>query len=99
MINKIDAAPGLIAPATTQKLDRASGDRSQPVSAAPPADNVRLTAEAAGLEILQRQFAANPSIDVEKVMALREAVQSGSYRIDPAAIADGLLRIEQDLAG
>ncbi|HBK55721.1 MAG TPA: flagellar biosynthesis anti-sigma factor FlgM [Xanthomonadales bacterium] len=99
MVNKIDGMPGTAAPLANPRLERASGDRSQPIAAVLPADSVRLTAEATGLDILQREFAANPGVDLERVAKLREAVLSGSYRIDPGVIADGLLRIERELAG
>ncbi len=38
---------------------------------------------------------AAPSVDVDKVAALRAAIASGSYRIDPIAIAQRIVAADQ----
>ncbi|HUH91342.1 MAG TPA: flagellar biosynthesis anti-sigma factor FlgM [Lysobacter sp.] len=77
---------------------RAGEDRSQPVAATPPADSMRLTGEAAGLQALERSLGAAPAgIDVTKVNAVRAALADGSYRIDPEQIATRMLAFEEAL--
>ena len=77
---------------------RAGADRSAPV-AAPEGDSLRLTGEASGLQAMAHKLAAAPAdIDHAKVERISAALAAGSYRIDPARIADGLLALERALA-
>lgn len=88
------AEPGTAIPARSP----AGADRSQPVGAAPAADSMRLTGEAAGLQALQRQLGSAPAgIDVEKVNQVRAALADGSYRVDAQQVADRLLAFENAL--
>ena len=86
-VRGIDPAAGRVAPA--------GADRSAPVQAAQPGDSLRLTGEAAGLQALQRELAAAPAVDAARVAQVRQALEAGSYRADPAAIADRMLRMER----
>lgn len=100
MVSKIDGsvpgAPRVTSPATA-RADRAGGDRSQPVSAAEPADQVRLTGEASSLRAIQQDLAAAPAMDMAKVASVRSALDTGSYRIDPQEIAHRLTALEREL--
>ena len=102
MTQKIDGA-GLSRPLESVATPaansaRAGTDRMQPI-AAPEGDSLRLTGEASGLQAMAHKLAAAPAdIDQAKVDAVRAALADGSYRIDPARIADGLLGLERDLA-
>ncbi|NZA27922.1 flagellar biosynthesis anti-sigma factor FlgM [Luteimonas sp. SJ-92] len=103
MSQKIEGSPPPTAvrstgPASGQ-VARAGAERTIPVEAAPPADSLRLTGEAAGLQALQRDLAAAPAIDQGRVDAVREALQNGSYRIDPEAIASRMLDLDRQLDG
>ena len=99
MTQKIDGGLPRIDSVATSATPRAGTDRTTPV-AAPEGDSLRLTGEAAGLRTLARELgAAPPGIDLAKVNAVRAALADGSYRIDPARIADRLLGLERDLAG
>lgn len=73
----------------------AGADRSAPVEAARAGDSLRLTGEAAGLQTLQRELSAAPAVDASRVAEVRQALESGSYRIDPARIADRMLEMDR----
>jgi negative regulator of flagellin synthesis FlgM len=69
------------------------------VAAPEASDSLRLTGEAAGLQTLQREMSSAPAIDQGRVQAVRESLQNGSYRINPEAIADRMIQLDQQLAG
>lgn len=74
-----------------------SGDApARPVEAA---DSLRLTGEATNLQALQRELSTAPAIDTQRVAAVRESLQNGTYRIDPDAIASRMLELDQQLQG
>ncbi len=70
-------------------------DRSEPVEAVRAGDSLRLTGEAAGLQVLQRELSTAPAVDASRVAEVRQALESGSYRIDPARIADRMLEMDR----
>jgi negative regulator of flagellin synthesis FlgM len=89
----VDAAQGA-------SVARAGGDRSQPITAAPPADSVRLTGEAAGLkQAIEREVGMPASLNVEKINAIRAAIASGTYQVNPQEIANRLMALERQLLG
>jgi negative regulator of flagellin synthesis FlgM len=84
---------------TGKATSRAGSDRDAPVSAAPAADTLRLTGEAASLQAMGRELGEEPaSIDVAKVNSIRAALADGTYRINPQEIANRLLALERALA-
>ncbi|HEY0333427.1 MAG TPA: flagellar biosynthesis anti-sigma factor FlgM [Stenotrophomonas sp.] len=85
--------------AASSKIASAGADRSSPVAAPEASDSLRLTGEAAGLQTLQREMSSAPAIDQGRVQAVRESLQNGSYRINPEAIADRMIQLDQQLAG
>mgnify|MGYP006193216965 CR=1 FL=1 len=96
----IDGTPPPIRPTDPAAIgaaqSRAGEERSQPVAAAPPADSVRLTGEAEGLQAMQRELGA-PGIDLAKVNEVRAALADGSYRVDPQQIATRMLALDSEL--
>ena len=46
---------------------------------------------------MQRELAARPAVDEARVQAVRESLASGTYRIDPEAIASAMLRMDAQL--
>lgn len=85
---------------------RAVGPASRPgISSDTPArpveavDSLKLTGEATNLQALERSLSAAPAIDAERVAAVRESLQNGSYRINPDAIASRMLELDQQLLG
>ncbi|MDR0182963.1 flagellar biosynthesis anti-sigma factor FlgM [Lysobacter arvi] len=104
MTHKIDGAmsPALRqieAAGSASVQSRAGADRGQPVGPAAAADQMRLTGDAANLQALERELGAAPAgIDVAKVNAIRSALADGSYKVDPQAIADRMLSLENALS-
>ncbi len=88
-IHKIDTAP-----ARTQ-----AGSRAPAAPLPATGDSVDLTDGARRLQDLQSAVAATPAVDGARVAALREAIASGSYPIDPQRIADGLLAQDRAALG
>lgn len=84
--------------ATTAATQRSGEDRTQPVEAAPAADSMRLTGEAAGLQALERELGAAPAgIDIARVNEVKAAIADGSYRVDAQEIATRMLAFETEL--
>ena len=101
MSQKIDggiaAAAQLRSVAINTKVASAAGEgKAKPVEAA---DSVRLTGEATQLQAVQRELSAAPAIDQARVQAVREALENGSYKINPDAIATRMLGLDQQLQG
>jgi len=46
---------------------------------------------------MQRELSAAPAIDSARVQAVREALENGSYRINPDAIAQRMLELDGQL--
>jgi len=70
-----------------------------PVRKVEAADSLKLTGEATNLQALERSLSSAPAIDAERVQAVRESLQNGSYRINPEAIASRMLDLDQQLQG
>lgn len=81
------------------KIASAGEDRAAPVAATPPTDSVKLTGEATNLQALQRELSQSSAIDTGRVQAVKEALQNGSYSINPDAIASRMMDLNQQLAG
>jgi negative regulator of flagellin synthesis FlgM len=81
------------------RIAPAGGDRSNPVEAPQAGDSLRLTGEATSLQALQRELSAAPAIDQARVAEVRQALESGSYRIDPAKIAERMMDLDKQLGG
>src|SRR5215468_6171420 len=55
-------------------------------------DTVNITRSAVLLGKLEELVRNAPSVDAERVRAIKEAVSSGSYEIDDQAVADNMIR-------
>ena len=99
MSQKIDGgipAGASMRPVTTPTRSASLGDgAARPVEAA---DSLRLTGEATSLQALQRQLSTAPAVDNARVQAVREALENGSYRINPDAIAQRMLDMDNLLS-
>lgn len=58
-----------------------------------------LTDTAARLRKLESTLAQLPVVDRQRVEATRQAIADGSYRVDPARVAEKLLAFESALTG
>lgn len=76
------------------------GDKSQAGTAAasaPSADQLTLTGSARTMQKLADAVAAAPAVDAAKVAAVKQALQSGSYRVDAGRVAAKMLQYERGL--
>ena len=60
-------------------------------------DVVNLTSTAESLKGLEKSLATEAEISVEKVAAIKQAIASGDYQIDPDLIAKKFLEVERAL--
>ena len=88
------ALRGVSTPAS--KPGVSSDSAARPVEAA---DSLRLTGEATNLQAIERDLSTAPAIDVQRVAAVRESLQNGTYKINPDAIASRMLELDQQLQG
>jgi flagellar biosynthesis anti-sigma factor FlgM len=62
---------------------------------APEEDKATLSTDKASVEALATQALSSPEIRQDKVEALRQAIKGGQYKLDPAGIADAMIRESQ----
>ncbi len=60
-------------------------------------DTVTLTHSARALQKIEEAVAKAPVVNTEKVAAVRQAIQSGTYQIDAGRVAGKLLQFERGL--
>jgi negative regulator of flagellin synthesis FlgM len=77
--------------------DKSQGEGSAAASTAPPKDHVTLTDSARSLQKIEEAVAKTPVVNAAKVAAVKQAINSGTYKIDPAQIAGKLLKYERGL--
>jgi negative regulator of flagellin synthesis FlgM len=65
-----------------------------PVAPAAPSDTVSLTSTAGDLRALQKELAQVPVADHARIAQVREAIASGSFRIDAQQIASRLVALD-----
>jgi negative regulator of flagellin synthesis FlgM len=65
--------------------------------AAPSADQITLTGSARTLQKLSEAVDKAPIVDTDKVAAVKQSIQNGTYTIDADSIANKLLNVESDL--
>ena len=101
MSQKIDGilqAPQALPSVTTpaNKPGVSTDAAARPVEAA---DSLRLTGEATNLRAIERELTTAPAIDAQRVAAVRDSLQNGTYKINPDAIASRMLDLDQQLHG
>jgi negative regulator of flagellin synthesis FlgM len=60
--------------------------------------HVQLTDSAMQLAALEKAIAKVPDVDMERVEAVRNEIESGEYTVDSRRIADKLVQLERSLA-
>ncbi len=93
----IDATGNSRRPSRPESTSQSADSQSQSGTAA-AGDTVSLTSSAQLLQKLEEILAAAPASDTQRIAALKEAIDSGTYEIDAANIAERLIRMEQDLS-
>lgn len=96
--HKIDGIPpqGAAQVGKTPAATTSAGN-DKPVSPVAESNPVSLSSEAKTMQALHDQLAQVPEIDVQRVEAVKSAIASGRFTVDPAAVARGLLGMEQAL--
>jgi len=73
--------------------------RTGETSAPAAGDTVNITRSAVLLGKLEELVRNSPSVDAERVRALKDAITSGSYEIDDQSVADNMIRMDRELLG
>jgi negative regulator of flagellin synthesis FlgM len=60
-------------------------------------DTLSLTGAAALMQKLDAAIAAAPVVDMARVNRIQQAIENGTYEIDPAQVADKMLALETAL--
>lgn len=82
----------------TRERDASAGSSAtDAAAAAKDANPVRITDQARQLAALERAVQDAPVVNETRVAAIRLAIEEGRYEISPERIANGLLRMEQEL--
>jgi len=110
-VNNNSGNSGIPAPRSDPRSDRRSDmdGRAGRTEAATPAsgsatqgpprsrsESVSLTQTAAQLLQFEQELRELPSVDQARVESVRQAIADGSYKVDPEAIADSLLRSDRE---
>lgn len=78
--------------------EKPQGDSSASnVATSQTGDQLTLTDSARTLQKIEEVVAKAPVVNSDKVSAVKQALASGSYKIDPARVADKLLKFESGL--
>ena len=98
MTHKVDGMPPQ-GPPSVGKAPSAtsSGSKDKPVGPVSEATPVSLSSEARRMQVLHDQVSDMPEVDSKRVDAVKAAIANGQFKADPAAIAQGLLGMEQAL--
>lgn len=87
------------APSSATAPAGSAGRARDEASAVAPADRVALTGTALSLRRLEEELKGGEAFDAARVAQVRAAIDSGVFRVDAGAVADGLLALERLLGG
>jgi len=74
--------------------EAAGGQAPQPADSARAGDTVNLTDAAQQLSRLESQIREQPVVDTQRVEQVRQAINDGSYQVDPRGVAQKLMQFE-----
>jgi negative regulator of flagellin synthesis FlgM len=77
--------------------DKAQSDASTATATAQTGDQVTLTSSARSLQKLSAAIAQAPLVNASKVASIKQALDSGTYKVNAASVADKLLQFENGL--
>jgi negative regulator of flagellin synthesis FlgM len=77
--------------------DKSQGEGSAAAATAQNADHVTLTDSARSMQKIEEAVAKTPVVNASKVAAVKQAISSGTYKIDAGRIAGKLLKYESGL--
>lgn len=87
-------------PGSARRSEKSGQSEGQPAGAsdAPSArDTVNVGRAEALVGQLNDALEIIPVVDAERVKALRDAIASGTYDLDPSVIADKIIQLEREL--
>ena len=99
-ISGISTAEPLAKPAGSGSgvvTDKSQGEGSAAASTAQTGDHVTLTDSARSLQKIEEAVAKTPVVNADKVAAVKQAISSGTYKIDAGRIAGKMLKYESGL--
>jgi negative regulator of flagellin synthesis FlgM len=77
--------------------DKSQGEASAAAAAAQTKDHVTLTDSARSLQKIEEAVAKTPVVNAHKVAAVKQAISSGTYKIDAGRVAGKMLQYERGL--
>jgi negative regulator of flagellin synthesis FlgM len=77
--------------------DKSHGETSTASGSTPHGDTLTLTDSARSLQKIEEAVAKAPVVDAQKVAAVKQAIGSGTYKIDANRVAGKLLKYERGL--
>lgn len=89
---RIDANKVVTDQLITERSTRNSGKQNQASSDASSGSVASFSADTAGIQALEARVLATPEVRQERVVALRDAIQNGSYDLDPKLTAEAMLK-------
>lgn len=99
MSQKIDSLSpepgGPRGPSAVQAPATAAPRSRDEAAAVAPTDSIELTRTAQSLQRLEQELRSGQAFDSARVAELRAAIAAGTYRIDPGAVASGLIGLER----
>lgn len=75
-------------------VSRPGSNSSASKTTAPEGDKVTLTETARRLTNLEQNAKAQPTVDQEKVAAIRQAIQEGRYQVNADSVAGNIMKNE-----
>ncbi len=83
----------------SEQISRTSEQDGQKIAQAPKGDSVQLSGDAKMMAEARGVATEASDVRTEKVAALREQVQNGTYKIDNNRIAEGILKEDVQFFG
>ncbi|HXC21246.1 MAG TPA: flagellar biosynthesis anti-sigma factor FlgM [Steroidobacteraceae bacterium] len=77
--------------------EKPQGESTSAGTTAQTGDHVTLTDSARALQKIEEAVAKAPVVNSQKVAAVKQAVASGTYKIDAPRVADKILQFERGL--
>jgi negative regulator of flagellin synthesis FlgM len=100
-INGISTAEPVARPAGSSSNgvvpEKSLGEGSSSSATSQTGDQVTLTTSARTLQRIEEAVAKSPVVNADKVAAVKQAIGAGTYKIDPARVADKLMKYERGL--
>jgi negative regulator of flagellin synthesis FlgM len=77
--------------------EKSQGEGSAAAATAQTGDHVTLTESARAMQKIEEAVAKTPVVNADKVAAVKQAISSGTYKIDAGRIAGKMLKYESGL--